>query len=49
MVAAGYSNSKIGTELFISPHTVKTHLYSVYKKINVPSRLQAGLWAIKNL
>jgi DNA-binding CsgD family transcriptional regulator len=49
MVAAGYSNSRIADELFISPHTVKTHLYSIYKKINVPSRVQAALWAVKNL
>jgi len=49
MVAAGYSNSRTADELFISPHTVKTHLYSIYKKINVPSRVQAALWAVKNL
>jgi DNA-binding NarL/FixJ family response regulator len=49
MVAAGYPNSKIGEELFISPPTVKNHLYAIYKKIKVPSRVQATLWAMKNL
>jgi DNA-binding CsgD family transcriptional regulator len=49
MVAAGYSNSKIADELSISPHTVKTHIYNAYKKIKAPGRLQAALWAIKNL
>ena len=49
MVAAGYSNSRIAEELFISPQTVKTHLYNIYKTIIVPSRLQAALWAVKNL
>jgi LuxR family transcriptional regulator, positive regulator of biofilm formation len=49
MVAAGYSNSRIAEELFISHHTVKTHLYTIYKKIEVPSRVQAALWTVKNL
>lgn len=49
MVATGATNEEIADRLFVSRHTVKTHLYHVYKKINVPSRLQAALWATKNL
>ncbi len=49
VLAAGYSNSRIGDELFISPYTVKTHLHSIYRKIKVPSRVEAALWAVKNL
>ncbi len=49
MVAVGAKNEKIADKLFISPHTVKTHLYNIFKKINVPNRLQAALWAAKNL
>ena len=49
LVASGARNSKIAKELEISPNTVKSHLYNIYKKIDVPSRLQAALWAAKNL
>jgi DNA-binding NarL/FixJ family response regulator len=49
LVAAGSKNEEIAEELFISPNTVKTHIYNIFKKINVPNRLQAALWATKNL
>ncbi len=48
MVAVGGKNMEIAHKLFISPHTVKTHLYNIYKKIHVGNRLQAVLWAAKN-
>ncbi len=48
-IAGGADNGEISTALFISPHTVKSHIYSIYKKINVKNRFQAILWAIKNL
>jgi LuxR family transcriptional regulator of csgAB operon len=49
MVAVGSTNEEISDKLCISPHTVKTHLYKIFKKINVPNRVQAALWAAKNL
>jgi LuxR family transcriptional regulator, positive regulator of biofilm formation len=48
MVASGATNDQIAEKLFLSPHTVKTHLYNIFKKINVPNRMQAVLWAAKN-
>jgi DNA-binding NarL/FixJ family response regulator len=48
-VAVGATNEEIADRLCISPHTVKTHLYNIFKKISVPNRLQAALWAAKNL
>ncbi len=48
-VSAGVKNEEIAEKLFISPHTVRTHIYNIFKKINVPNRLQAALWAVQNL
>jgi DNA-binding CsgD family transcriptional regulator len=49
MLAGGNSNQNIAKTLFISHHTVKTHVYNIYKKIDVSDRMQAALWAVKNL
>jgi DNA-binding CsgD family transcriptional regulator len=49
MLTKGYSNSKIAEAFCINLQTVKSHLYNAYKKINVPSRLQAALWSEKHL
>ena len=47
-LAEGCSNETIARHFNISPHTVKTHAYNIYKKINVASRLQASLWLGNN-
>ena len=49
LVAVGATNDEIADKICISPHTVKTHIYKIFKKINVPNRVQASLWAAKNL
>jgi len=49
LIAVGATNDDISDKLCISPHTVKNHLYSIFKKINVPNRVQAALWAAGNL
>jgi LuxR family transcriptional regulator of csgAB operon len=49
IVVCGATNEEIADKLFISPHTVKTHIYNIFKKINVPNRLQAAIWVSRNL
>jgi DNA-binding NarL/FixJ family response regulator len=49
LVAAGATNEDIADRLCISKHTVKTHLYKTFKKINASNRFQAALWATKHL
>jgi LuxR family transcriptional regulator of csgAB operon len=49
LVTVGTKNDDIANKLCISTHTVKTHLYNLFKKIDVSDRLQAALWAAKNL
>jgi LuxR family transcriptional regulator of csgAB operon len=48
LVSQGAMNSEIGEKLFISRHTVKSHLYNIYKKIKVTNRLEAALWVKEN-
>jgi DNA-binding NarL/FixJ family response regulator len=49
LIAIGTKNEDVAKKLAISPNTVKIHLYHAFKKINVPNRLQAALWATKNI
>ena len=48
-LASGASNAVIAAELFISVHTLRTHLYHIYRKIKVHNRHQASRWAAENL
>ncbi len=34
--------------LFLSVRTIEAHLRSIYSKLNVASRTEAALWAVKN-
>ncbi|MDT8879085.1 LuxR C-terminal-related transcriptional regulator [Halomonas saccharevitans] len=49
MLGTGASNIEIADQLFVSEHTVKSHLYNIFRKIKVHNRLQAVNWARQNL
>ena len=46
-IAEGKSNKEIGTLLFISEGTVKTHVLSIHEKLGVSDRTEAVVTAIK--
>jgi DNA-binding NarL/FixJ family response regulator len=48
LLAKGGSNRDIAVQLDISERTVKNHILSIFKKINVTDRTQAAIFAIKN-
>lgn len=45
----GATNHDIANALFISEHTVRTHIYNIFKKIKVKNRTQAMYWVTGNL
>ena len=40
LVLKGYSNARIGKELYVSLATVKTHVYNIFKKTGIKSRFE---------
>jgi len=47
-VAQGLSNKEIADELYVTEQTVKNHMTSVLRKLDVNDRMQAVLYAVKN-
>ncbi len=48
MISTGASNKDIAKDLSIGLSTVKSHVYSLFKKIKVKNRFQAILWYSHN-
>jgi len=46
LVLAGYANKAIAAEIYISEKTVEFHLNRIYTKIEVRTRMLAGVWAL---
>jgi two-component system response regulator DesR len=42
LIAGGLTNREIGARLFLSPHTVKEHTSTLYRKLGVRNRVQAA-------
>ena len=49
LVIEGETNEQIAQKLCVSHHTVRTHIYNIFKKIQVSNRLQASRWASEHL
>jgi DNA-binding NarL/FixJ family response regulator len=47
LIARGYRNAQIARELFVSTRTVETHLYHIFDKLDVSSRTEAALFALR--
>jgi DNA-binding CsgD family transcriptional regulator len=48
LVALGLTNLEVAARLFLSPNTVRAHLYSIYSKIDVTSRTAAAHFAVEH-
>lgn len=48
LICDGLQYRTIGERLFLSPHTVKTHLKNIYSKLHVHSRAEAVRKALKD-
>ena len=47
LVATGKPNKQIAAELDISERTARTHVSRILRKLNLSSRTQAALWAVR--
>lgn len=41
LLAAGYRNKEVADKLSVSPKTIKAHIYNIYQKLHVTSRIEA--------
>ena len=46
-VARGMTNSQIAGELFMSIHTVKLHIQNILRKLDLPNRTEAAVFAVR--
>ena len=49
LIAKGNTNAQVAERLFISPYTVRVHTQNIYRKLGVPNRVSAALWANEHL
>ena len=47
LLSRGWDNHRIGKELFISQHTVRTHIQNLLEKLGMHSKLEAAAFAMQ--
>ena len=47
LASQGLKNAEIATELYLSEKTIKTHLRNIYNKLNLASKAELRLFAVK--
>ena len=47
LASRGLKNSEIASELYLSEKTIKTHLRNIYNKLNLASKAELRLFAVK--
>lgn len=47
LIAKGFPNQQIAKQLYISERTVRTHVSNILRKLNLPNRTQAALYAVR--
>jgi two-component system nitrate/nitrite response regulator NarL len=47
LLSRGWDNARIGKDLFISQHTVRTHIQNILEKLGMHSKLEAATFAMQ--
>jgi DNA-binding NarL/FixJ family response regulator len=47
LLSRGWDNARIGRDLFISQHTVRTHIQNILEKLGMHSKLEAATFAMQ--
>jgi two-component system nitrate/nitrite response regulator NarL len=47
LLSRGWDNARIGADLFISQHTVRTHIQNILEKLGMHSKLEAAAFAMR--
>jgi DNA-binding NarL/FixJ family response regulator len=47
LIACGKTNTEIASQLFLSPHTVKSHVSHILQKLDLPNRTEVAIFAVR--
>ncbi len=47
LIACGKTNTEIASHLFLSPHTVKSHVSHILQKLDLPNRTEVAIFAVR--